>query len=68
MTLISNVPRIITKLITEDKEMKNGPQSRIELPHEDKEHKLPSIMVSLIGNETEKEKQTRAKKQVNTGL
>ena len=63
--MISNVPRIITKLITEDKEMKNGPQSRIELPHEDKEYKLPSIMVSLIGNETEKEKQARAKKQVS---
>ena len=53
-----------SELITEDKEMKNGPQSSIELPPEDKEPKLPSIMVSLIGNETEDEKQTRTKKQV----
>ena len=44
--------------------MKNGPQSNIELPPEDKEPKLPSIVVSLIGNETEEEKQTRSKKQV----
>ena len=51
-----------SELITEDKEMKNGPQSSIELPPEDKEPKLPSIMVSLI--ETEDEKQTRTKKQV----
>ena len=44
--------------------MKNGPQSNIELPPEDKEPKLPSIVVSLIGNETEEERQTRSKKQV----
>ena len=61
-TLILNALRVITQLITEDKEMKNGPQSSIELPPEDKEPKLPSIMVSLI--ETEDEKQTRTKKQV----
>ena len=64
VTLILNALRVITQLITEDKEMKNGPQSSIELPPEDKEPKLPSIMVSLIGNETEDEKQTRTKKQV----
>ena len=65
VTLILNAPRtVITQLITEDKEMKNGPQSSIELPPEDKEPKLPSIMVSLIGKETEEEKQTRTKKQV----
>ena len=46
--------------------MKNGPQSSIELPPEDKEPKLPSIMVTLISNEPEvEEKQTnRSKKQV----
>ena len=44
--------------------MKNGPQSNIELPPEDKEPKLPSIVVSMIGNETEEERQTRSKKQV----
>ena len=65
-TLILNAPRVITRLITEDKEMKNGPQSSIELPPEDKEPKLPSIMVTLISNEPEvEEKQTnRSKKQV----
>ena len=65
-TLTLNVPTVITRLITEDKEMKNGPESSIELPPEDKEPKLPSIMVSLIGNETEDEKQTRTKKQVKS--
>ena len=38
----------------------------VEWPPEDKEPKLPSIVVSLIGNETEEEKQTRSKKQENT--
>ena len=51
-------------IITEGKEMKNGPKSNIELPREDKEPKLPSIMVSINGPELEEQQRTRGKKQV----